>query len=68
MDLSTLGTLVTIVYVLGIFIFQWVTDWYFDAIKSPILDEAYFIAYYWTFKFHKERQEADDINSSHPNE
>jgi hypothetical protein len=68
MDLSTLGTILCVIYILGIFIFQWVTDWYFNVTKSPILDEAYFIAYYWTDKFRKERQEADNIDSSHPND
>ncbi len=58
MDLSALGTLVCILYILGIFIFQWVTDWYFNVTKSPLLNEAYFIWYYWTDKFQKERDNA----------
>jgi hypothetical protein len=58
MDLSTLGTIVTIIYLLGVFVLQWVTDWYFNATKSPILDEAYFIWYYWTDKFRQERKES----------
>jgi hypothetical protein len=38
MDLSALGALVTIAYIIGIFAFQWVTDWYFNASHSLILD------------------------------
>ncbi len=38
MDLSTLGTLVTIINVVGIFAFQWFTDWYFNVERSIILD------------------------------
>jgi hypothetical protein len=38
MDLSALGALVTIAYIVGIFAFQWFTDWYFNASKSIILD------------------------------
>jgi hypothetical protein len=53
-----LGTLVCILYILGIFIFQWVTDWYFNVTKSPILDHIHLCYYYWTDKFQKERDNA----------
>lgn len=38
MDLSALGALCTFIYLLGIFAFQWFTDWYFNVTKSVILD------------------------------
>jgi len=58
MDLSTLGTIVSIIYLLGIFVLQWVTDWYFNATKSPILDHLHLCYYYWTDKFQKEQDNA----------
>ena len=57
MDLTTLGTITSILLIVGPLFLQWVTDWYFNATKSPILDEAYFIWYYWTDKFRQERKE-----------
>jgi hypothetical protein len=38
MDLSVLGAICTIAYLIGIFAFQWVTDWYFNASPSAFLD------------------------------
>ena len=57
MDLSTLGTLITIIYLLGIFAFQWITDWYFNVTNSPLLDHLHLCYYYWTDKFQKERED-----------
>jgi hypothetical protein len=54
MDLSTLGTLVTIIYLLGIFAFQWVTDWYFGVTESKLLDEIYLCYYYLSGKAEKD--------------
>jgi hypothetical protein len=50
MDLSTLGALVCVIYILGIFAFQWVTDWYFNVINSPLLDHLYATWMYYTHK------------------
>lgn len=47
MDLSTLGTLVTIIYLLGIFAFQWITDWFFQVTESTFLDFCYFLYLYY---------------------
>lgn len=58
MDLATLGTLCNIIYILGIFAFQWVTDWYFNVTKSPLLDHIHLYYYYWSDKFQKEREDA----------
>lgn len=58
MDLSTLGTIVTIIYLLGIFMLQWVSDWYFNASKSPLLDHLHLCWVYWCDKFHWEREGA----------
>ena len=38
MDLSALGAVVTIAYIIGIFAFQWFTDWYFNVTPSYVLD------------------------------
>lgn len=46
MDLTTLGTLLTIIYLVAIFIFQWVTDWYFNVKESSFLDFCYFLYVY----------------------
>ena len=58
MDLSTIGAIVTIIYLLGIFAFQWITDWYFNVTNSPLLDHLHLCYYYWTDKFQKERDNA----------
>jgi hypothetical protein len=50
MELSTIGTIVTIIFLIGIFTFQWVTDWYFNASDSPLLDYLYAT---WLFYTHK---------------
>jgi hypothetical protein len=41
MELSTLGLITTIIYLIGIFGFHWVTDWYFNVTKSVTLDYLY---------------------------
>jgi hypothetical protein len=55
MDLTTLGTIITLLYCIGIFMLQWVSDWYFNAIKSPTLDYIYLCYTYWMDKFQWER-------------
>jgi hypothetical protein len=43
---TTIGNIVIFTYFCFIFIFQWVTNWYFGASKSPLLDYIYFV-YFW---------------------
>jgi len=57
MDLATIGTIVTISYIVGIILTQWISDCYFNVTDSKMLDQAYFICYYWLNKFQKEQQD-----------
>ena len=54
MDLSTLGTLTFIIYLLGIFAFQWITDWYFEVTESNFLDFCHFLYIYYNGDLEKE--------------
>jgi hypothetical protein len=54
MDLSTIGTIVTVIYLLGIFMLQWISDWHFGVTESPLLDHIHLCYYYWSDKFHGE--------------
>lgn len=57
MDLSTLGTLITIIYLLGIFAFQWISDWYFNVTESVILDFCHFLYLYYFGEVDKELED-----------
>lgn len=50
MDLSILGTLITIIYLLGIFMFQWISDWFFEVTESNFLDFCHFLYLYYSGK------------------